>query len=48
MTNRWVTFDCFGTLVDWHTGFSAVLRDIAGDRLPALLAACWGSVAVTL
>ena len=39
MTNGWVTFDCFGTLVDWHTGFSAVLRDIAGDRLPELLAA---------
>ena len=39
MTDRWVTFDCFGTLVDWHTGFSAVLRTIAGDRLPELLAA---------
>jgi 2-haloacid dehalogenase len=39
MADRWVTFDCFGTLVDWHTGFSAVLRDIAGDRLPELLAA---------
>ena len=20
---RWVTFDCFGTLVDWLSGFSA-------------------------
>ena len=39
MTNRWVTFDCFGTLVDWHAGFSAVLRDIASDRLPEFLAA---------
>ena len=25
---RWVTFDCFGTLVDWHNGF-------AGDRQAA-------------
>ena len=39
MSARWVTFDCFGTLVDWHTGFSAILRDIAGDRVPQLLAA---------
>jgi 2-haloacid dehalogenase len=39
MSPRWVTFDCFGTLVDWHTGFAAVLRAIAGDRLPELLAA---------
>jgi 2-haloacid dehalogenase len=35
----WVTFDCFGTLVDWHAGFSAVLRDVAGDRLPEFLRA---------
>ncbi len=28
----WVTFDCFGTLVDWHGGFRALLEPIAGDR----------------
>ena len=39
MAARWVTFDCFGTLVDWHTGFTAVLRDVAGERLPDLLKA---------
>lgn len=39
MAVRWVTFDCFGTLVDWHTGFTAVLRDIAGERLSELLTA---------
>jgi 2-haloacid dehalogenase len=39
MGNRWVTFDCFGTLVDWHSGFTAVLKDVAGARLPALLEA---------
>jgi 2-haloacid dehalogenase len=39
MANRWVTFDCFGTLVDWHTGFSAAFRPFAGDRLGEFLAA---------
>ncbi len=28
----WVTFDCFGTLVDWQSGFSAILRPLVGDR----------------
>src|SRR5262245_36022277 len=31
-TTRWVTFDCFGTLVDWRTGFMAVLTRLAGDK----------------
>jgi 2-haloacid dehalogenase len=39
MANRWVTFDCFGTLVDWHAGFAALLGDFAGDRVPELLEA---------
>jgi len=37
MSDRWVTFDCFGTLVDWHTGFAGVLRDMAGERVGELL-----------
>jgi 2-haloacid dehalogenase len=36
---RWVTFDCFGTLVDWHTGFAAILRGLVGDKTPELLLA---------
>jgi 2-haloacid dehalogenase len=28
----WVTFDCFGTLVDWQSGFAAILRSLVGDR----------------
>jgi 2-haloacid dehalogenase len=36
---RWITFDCFGTLVDWNSGFASILRPLAGDRTPALLAA---------
>lgn len=30
---RWVTFDCFGTLVDWQAGFAAMLAPVAGDRM---------------
>jgi 2-haloacid dehalogenase len=29
---RWVTFDCFGTLVDWQRGFASMLAPFAGDR----------------
>lgn len=39
MLNRWVTFDCFGTLVDWHSGFSTILRTFAGERVDELLTA---------
>jgi 2-haloacid dehalogenase len=39
MATRWVTFDCFGTLVDWYTGFTAILCEFAGDRVAELLAA---------
>src|SRR5262245_20997131 len=36
---RWVTFDCFGTLVDWNAGFSGLLRQFAGRRTPDLVKA---------
>lgn len=39
MPPRWVTFDCFGTLVDWHTGFATVLAPILGERVAEVLAA---------
>jgi 2-haloacid dehalogenase len=39
MRSRWVTFDCFGTLVDWHSGFAAILRPITGERTAELLRA---------
>jgi 2-haloacid dehalogenase len=36
---RWATFDCYGTLVDWNAGISAVLGHIFGqDDAPRLLA----------
>jgi 2-haloacid dehalogenase len=34
---RWVTFDCFGTLVDWNRGFAAVLKPLVGARAPEVL-----------
>ncbi len=36
---RWVTFDCFGTLVDWNGGFRGILEPIAGDQVDALIQA---------
>ena len=30
VSNQWVTFDCFGTLVDWQSWFGEVLSPIAG------------------
>jgi 2-haloacid dehalogenase len=37
MSGRWVTFDCFGTLVDWHTGFAGILTPIGRDRTGQLV-----------
>jgi 2-haloacid dehalogenase len=37
--HRWVTFDCYGTLIDWQTGFRAALRRLAGDDATALVRA---------
>jgi 2-haloacid dehalogenase len=36
---RWITFDCFGTLVDWQAGFTAALTRLAGDRASAIVQA---------
>lgn len=34
---RWITFDCFGTLVDWNTGFREALEAVAGRHAPEVL-----------
>ena len=39
MNDRWISFDCFGTLVDWNGGFHAILRPIAGSRTGDLVSA---------
>jgi 2-haloacid dehalogenase len=36
-TDRWITFDCFGTLIDWHAGFRRILTPIAGGRTEELI-----------
>ena len=36
MQTQWITFDCFGTLVDWQTGFSNILTPVFGDRTAAV------------
>ena len=36
---RWITFDCFGTLVDWQAGFAGAVRPIAGERTDDVLRA---------
>jgi len=28
---RWATFDCYGTLIDWNGGIRAVLADVFGE-----------------
>ena len=32
LSNRWVSFDCFGTLVDWQAWFTEVLGPLGGDE----------------
>jgi 2-haloacid dehalogenase len=35
---RWATFDCYGTLIDWNSGIRAVLERLWGvERAPELL-----------
>jgi 2-haloacid dehalogenase len=39
MSERWATFDCYGTLIDWNGGIRAELARIFGEqRADALLA----------
>lgn len=34
--DRWLTFDCFGTLVSWQRGFPKILQRVAGERAEEL------------
>ena len=36
---RWITFDCYGTLIDWQSGFRQILRPVAADRVDDLVEA---------
>ncbi len=37
MADRWVTFDCYGTLVDWWTGMGDAATAVAGERAGEVL-----------
>ncbi|MEC4612986.1 HAD-IA family hydrolase [Tsukamurella tyrosinosolvens] len=39
MMDKWLTFDCYGTLVDWRSGMIDALRSVAGDDADGLLTA---------
>jgi 2-haloacid dehalogenase len=34
---RWLTFDCYGTLVDWRTGIARAIESVAPDQSARLL-----------
>ena len=34
-----MTFDCYGTLLDWQSGFRRILTPVAGERIDALVEA---------
>ncbi|PNG51780.1 MULTISPECIES: HAD-IA family hydrolase [unclassified Variovorax] len=36
--NRWITFDCYGTLIDWRTGMTHALEIVCPGQGAALLA----------
>lgn len=40
--SQWVTFDCYGTLVDWHGGLGGLLAPIAGERASEVVEAFAG------
>ena len=39
MADKWLTFDCYGTIADWNTGMAGALREVAGSGAGRLLAA---------
>ena len=43
---RWITFDCFGTLVDWQAGFAGAVRPLVGERTDDVLRAYYAHEAI--
>ena len=37
MEQRWITFDCYGTLLDWQSAFRRILEPVADGRIEALV-----------
>lgn len=44
MPITWVTFDCYGTLIDWNGGVGAELARLFGEERRAALLACYHQV----
>jgi 2-haloalkanoic acid dehalogenase type II len=44
MTERWVTFDCYGTLIDWNRGIGDALQRLWPDADLAALLRCYHEV----
>jgi 2-haloacid dehalogenase len=38
VADKWLTFDCYGTIADWNTGMGRALEALAGTDARALLA----------
>ena len=38
MADKWLTFDCYGTIADWNTCMGAALAEVAGKNAARLLA----------
>ena len=43
MSERWATFDCYGTLADWVGGMTAAVAPYAGARTPELMDAYYAA-----
>lgn len=43
-TDRWATFDCYGTLIDWNGGISGTLRRLWPHADTTRLLACYHAV----
>ena len=37
MADRWLTFDCYGTIADWNTGMGGPLEKVVGRDASRLL-----------
>lgn len=44
MPDRWATFDCYGTLIDWNQGIGDALQRLWPDADRALLLRCYHEV----
>jgi 2-haloacid dehalogenase len=39
MSEKWASFDCYGTIADWHGGMRAAMQEAVGQHADRLLAA---------